>query len=91
MYWLVGTTFNPSPSTCSCLSIQVTYFPFDWQNCTMQFRSYTYDSTEIDIQYTLDSRGNEIREVQLDESYSGENREEGQRRANQSERQFNDV
>lgn len=38
----------------------------------MQFRSYTYDSTEIDIQYTLDSRGNEIREIQLDESYSGE-------------------
>lgn len=42
----------------------------------MQFRSYTYDSTEIDMQYTLDSRGNEIREVQLDESYSGENQEE---------------
>lgn len=42
----------------------------------MQFRSYTYDSTEIDVQYTLDSRGNEIREIQLDESYSGENQEE---------------
>lgn len=68
---------NPFPPTCACISIQVTYFPFDWQNCTMQFRSYTYDSTEIDIQYTLDSRGNEIREVQLDESYSGENQEEG--------------
>lgn len=42
----------------------------------MQFRSYTYDSTEIDMQYTLDSRGNEIREIQLDESFSGE-KEEG--------------
>lgn len=39
----------------------------------MQFRSYTYDSTEIDMQYALDSRGNEIREVQLDEAFSGEN------------------
>lgn len=38
----------------------------------MQFRSYTYDSTEIDIQYALDSRGNEIREIQLDEAFSGE-------------------
>lgn len=38
----------------------------------MQFRSYTYDSSEIDVQYALDSRGNEIREMQLDEGYSGE-------------------
>lgn len=56
-----------------CCSFQVTYFPFDWQNCTMQFRSYTYDSTEIDIQYALDSKGNEIKEIQLDEAFSGEN------------------
>lgn len=55
-----------------CFSVQVTYFPFDWQNCTMQFRSYTYDSTEIDVQYALDSKGNEIREIQLDEAFSGE-------------------
>lgn len=39
----------------------------------MQFRSYTYDATEIDIQYALDSRGKEIREIQLDEGFSGEN------------------
>lgn len=38
----------------------------------MQFRSYTYDSTEIDLQYALDSKGNEIREIQLDDAYSGE-------------------
>lgn len=37
----------------------------------MQFRSYTYDSTEIDIQYALDSRGQEIREIQLDEAFTG--------------------
>lgn len=38
----------------------------------MQFRSYTYDSTEIDLQYARDSKGNEIREIQLDEAFSGE-------------------
>lgn len=38
----------------------------------MKFRSYTYDSTEIDLQYARDSRGNEIREIQLDEGFSGE-------------------
>lgn len=58
------------------LSVQVTYFPFDWQNCSMQFRSYTYDSTEIDLQYALDSKGKEIREIQLDEAFSGEHRHE---------------
>lgn len=38
----------------------------------MQFRSYTYDSTEIDIQYALDAKGKEIREIQLDGGFSGE-------------------
>ena len=37
----------------------------------MQFRSYTYDSTEIDLQYALDAKGKEIREIVLDEGFSG--------------------
>lgn len=90
LLWGEGTTWTlsnpetrllhllPSDFIPTRLSVQVTYFPFDWQNCTMQFRSYTYDSTEIEIQYTLDSRGNEIREVQMDESYSGENQQRPQ-------------
>ncbi|XP_034020616.1 acetylcholine receptor subunit beta isoform X2 [Thalassophryne amazonica] len=63
-------TWTPPALYHSSCSVKVAFFPFDWQNCTMQFQSYTYDSTEIDLQYALDKRGKEIREVQLDESFS---------------------
>uniref|UniRef100_UPI0037E99872 acetylcholine receptor subunit beta n=1 Tax=Semicossyphus pulcher TaxID=241346 RepID=UPI0037E99872 len=63
-------TWTPPALYCSSCGVKVTYFPFDWQNCTMQFGSSSYDSTEIDIQYALDSKGKEIREIQLDEAYS---------------------
>ncbi|XP_056298447.1 acetylcholine receptor subunit beta isoform X2 [Pseudoliparis swirei] len=62
-------TWTPPALYCSSCGVKVEYFPFDWQICTMQFRSYTYDSTEIDIQYALDSKGKEIREIELDEAY----------------------
>nr|XP_057921922.1 acetylcholine receptor subunit beta [Doryrhamphus excisus] len=63
-------TWTPPALYLSSCSVKVTYFPFDWQNCTMQFRSYTYDSTEIELQYALDLLGNEIKEIQLDEAFS---------------------
>ncbi|XP_041634861.1 acetylcholine receptor subunit beta isoform X1 [Cheilinus undulatus] len=63
-------TWTPPALYLSSCGVHVTYFPFDWQNCSMQFRSYTYDSTEIDIQYALDSKGKEIKEIILDEAYS---------------------
>ena len=50
----------------------MTYFPFDWQNCTMVFHSYTYDASEIDLQLARDSKGNEIKEMLYDGGYSGE-------------------
>ncbi|KAM3857817.1 acetylcholine receptor subunit beta [Diretmus argenteus] len=63
-------TWTPPALFCSSCGVKVTYFPFDWQNCSMQFRSYTYDSTEIELQHTLDAKGKEIREIQLDEAFS---------------------
>ncbi|KAJ8347695.1 hypothetical protein SKAU_G00262840 [Synaphobranchus kaupii] len=43
MYWLPPAIFR---STCA---IEITYFPFDWQNCTLIFRSQTYSANEVDI------------------------------------------
>lgn len=33
----------------SACKIEVKHFPFDQQNCTLKFRSWTYDHTELDL------------------------------------------
>ncbi|XP_024417603.2 neuronal acetylcholine receptor subunit beta-4 [Desmodus rotundus] len=38
------------PAICkSTCKIEVKHFPFDQQNCSLKFRSWTYDHTEIDM------------------------------------------
>ncbi|XP_056428932.1 neuronal acetylcholine receptor subunit beta-4 isoform X2 [Hyla sarda] len=39
----------------SACKIEVKHFPFDQQNCTLKFRSWTYDYTEIDLVLGTDS------------------------------------
>ncbi|KAM9314955.1 neuronal acetylcholine receptor subunit beta-2-like [Pholidichthys leucotaenia] len=38
----------------SACAIEVQNFPFDQQNCTLKFRSWTYDHTEVDLVLTSD-------------------------------------
>ncbi|XP_048475933.1 acetylcholine receptor subunit beta [Rhincodon typus] len=65
----------PAIYRSSC-AIRVKYFPFDWQNCTMVFKSYTYDTSEVILEHSLDDSGrHEIREVIIDKNAFTENGE----------------
>ncbi|XP_040604893.1 acetylcholine receptor subunit beta isoform X1 [Mesocricetus auratus] len=57
----------------SSCSIQVTYFPFDWQNCTMVFSSYSYDSSEVSLKTGLGPDGQETQEIYIQEGTFIEN------------------
>ncbi|XP_078521926.1 acetylcholine receptor subunit gamma [Lissotriton helveticus] len=68
VYWLPPAIYR---SSCS---IEVTYFPFDWQNCTMVFRSQTYSAKEIKMMLTV-VEGTTIEWIEIDPEAFTENGE----------------
>lgn len=70
MYWLPPAIYR---STCA---IEITYFPFDYQNCTLSFRSQTYSANEVDLILTPDDETGELIEwVDIDPQAFTENGE----------------
>ncbi|XP_043926605.1 acetylcholine receptor subunit delta isoform X2 [Protopterus annectens] len=52
VYWLPPAIFR---STCL---INVNFFPFDWQNCSLKFRSLAYSAKEITMHLKLEKEMN---------------------------------
>uniref|UniRef100_A0A668ASE9 Cholinergic receptor, nicotinic, epsilon n=1 Tax=Myripristis murdjan TaxID=586833 RepID=A0A668ASE9_9TELE len=69
MYWLPPAIYR---STCA---IEITYFPFDYQNCTLVFRSQTYSANEVNLILAVGETGETIEWVDIDPEAFTENGE----------------
>uniref|UniRef100_A0A3Q1ITA6 Acetylcholine receptor subunit epsilon n=1 Tax=Anabas testudineus TaxID=64144 RepID=A0A3Q1ITA6_ANATE len=69
MYWLPPAIYR---STCA---IEITYFPFDYQNCTLAFRSQTYSANEVELILAVGETGDTIEWVDIDPEAFTENGE----------------
>ncbi|XP_040485819.1 acetylcholine receptor subunit epsilon isoform X2 [Ursus maritimus] len=67
--WLPPAIYR---STCA---VEVTYFPFDWQNCSLVFRSQTYSAEEVDFVFAVDDAGETISKIEIDTEAYTENGE----------------
>ncbi|XP_063097848.1 acetylcholine receptor subunit epsilon isoform X10 [Cavia porcellus] len=65
--WLPPAIYR---STCA---VEVTYFPFDWQNCSLVFRSQTYSAKEVEFVFAVDDSGDPIDKIDIDtEAFTGD-------------------
>ncbi|CAM2110576.1 unnamed protein product [Caretta caretta] len=70
MYWLPPAIYR---STCA---IEVTYFPFDWQNCSLVFQSQTYSANEVELQLSINEKtARPFDEIDIDPAAFTENGE----------------
>ncbi|XP_061559249.1 acetylcholine receptor subunit epsilon isoform X2 [Phycodurus eques] len=69
IYWLPPAIYR---STCA---IEINYFPFDYQNCTLAFRSQTYSANEVDLILAAGETGERIEWVDIDPEAFTENGE----------------
>ncbi|XP_077021785.1 acetylcholine receptor subunit epsilon isoform X2 [Tamandua tetradactyla] len=67
--WLPPAIYR---STCA---VEVTYFPFDWQNCSLVFRSQTYNAEEVEFIFAADDAGETINNILIDTEAYTENGE----------------
>uniref|UniRef100_A0A671FDM8 Acetylcholine receptor subunit epsilon n=2 Tax=Rhinolophus ferrumequinum TaxID=59479 RepID=A0A671FDM8_RHIFE len=67
--WLPPAIYR---STCA---VEVTYFPFDWQNCSLVFRSQTYNAEEVAFVFAVDDDGETISKIDIDTEAYTENGE----------------
>ncbi|XP_026903464.1 acetylcholine receptor subunit epsilon isoform X1 [Acinonyx jubatus] len=64
----------PAIYRSSC-AVEVTYFPFDWQNCSLVFRSQTYNAGEVEFVFGVDEEGETISNIDIDTEAYTENGE----------------
>ncbi|XP_003791329.1 acetylcholine receptor subunit epsilon [Otolemur garnettii] len=69
VYWLPPAIYR---STCT---VEVTYFPFDWQNCSLIFRSQTYNAQEVEFTFAVDKNNEIINKLEIDTKAFTENGE----------------
>ncbi|XP_055450034.1 acetylcholine receptor subunit epsilon isoform X1 [Psammomys obesus] len=67
--WLPPAIYR---STCA---VEVTYFPFDWQNCSLVFRSQSYNAEEVEFAFAKDDAGDTIDTIDIDTEAFTENGE----------------
>ncbi|XP_023443585.2 acetylcholine receptor subunit epsilon isoform X4 [Dasypus novemcinctus] len=68
-------TWLPPAIYRSACAVEVAYFPFDWQNCSLVFRSQTYNAEEVELIFAVDEAGDTISNIQIDAEAYTENGE----------------